>query len=138
MFCKNCGAEIKDGKFCSNCGAEVEVIKPEVVDVEESKSSKELKKERRKEKAYGALAKVGFGLGLATFIGSLTGGLVSLPYSVAAFIISCFGKKSLKHRRLAEKGYKFSLAGLIINTITLVLLSAYLVLYVFAIIFLMI
>ena len=133
MFCKNCGAEIKDGKFCSNCGTEVEVIKPEVVDVEKSKSSKELKKERRKEKAYGALAKVGFGLGLGTFVCSLVCP-ISMAYGVAAFILSCFGKKSENHRRLAEKGFKFSLAGLIINTISIVLAFVY---YYFIFVFLL-
>lgn len=41
MFCKNCGAEITDGKFCQKCGAEITQEDKETVEVEQVKRKKD-------------------------------------------------------------------------------------------------
>ena len=132
MFCKNCGYEVNDGNFCPNCGTKIEFLKEKIVEEDIQKvevevedvqktnyrefETREEKHARRKEKAYSAIAKVGYGLGIGTFASSfVVPGMLFL--GVGAIILCSFGKKSKTSYQKARVGWGLSLAGLIINTV---------------------
>lgn len=140
MFCRNCGVEIKEGNFCSNCGTkiefdsieekeihdveeavEVEILEAKETLLEESTETTEDIHERRKQKAYSVLAKVGLGLGIGTFASSfMIPGMLFL--GIGAFILCSFGRKSKTAFGKARLGRRLSLAGLIVNTAITILL----------------
>jgi len=44
MYCKECGAEIKEGKFCQNCGTKIETVNSKQESIEERKSEMNIHK----------------------------------------------------------------------------------------------
>ena len=118
--------------FCPNCGTKIEFLKEKIVEEDIQKvevevedvqktnyrefETREEKHARRKEKAYSAIAKVGYGLGIGTFASSfVVPGMLFL--GVGAIILCSFGKKSKTSYQKARVGWGLSLAGLIINTV---------------------
>ena len=123
MFCKNCGAEIKEGKFCPNCGAEVyesdnklnlegqtpKKIKIEYGEVVSGKSDRS-----------GKFAKTGFILGLISLITTIAGYFV-IPLPILGLIFSTKGLKSVEYNSRAKTGKGLSTAALIVGGIQYVI-----------------
>lgn len=111
MYCRVCGAKLKEGAlFCSECGAEVEGVQ-EVV--EQPKSSP---------KVWDIFSKVGFIGGLVCFILSFIPfiDLVACEVAICFIVLSALGKKSYNPDSYARasKGLGFSIAAAIIGFIS--------------------
>ncbi len=109
MICEKCNSVIDDdSKYCPSCGNKI----------------------GSESKVYDVFANVGYGVGIGTFIASFfTSSFLYL--GIAALVFSCLGKKSEKNYKNAEKGFKFALAGLIIQAASVVLAFAVIFFYIF-------
>ena len=115
MFCKNCGAEIKEGKFCPNCGVEVCEIENKLN--LEGQTPKKIKIEYGEAKAgktdrSGKFAKTGFILGLISLITTVAGYFV-VPLPILGLVFSTKGLKSVEYYSRAKTGKGLSTAALI-------------------------
>ena len=111
MYCKNCGAEIKEGAlYCGECGEYVSVT-PEVVAEPTKKSTK----------VWDIFSKVGFIGGLVCFILSFIPlvDIFACSFAIYFIVFSALGKKSSieECRAKAAKGLGFSVAATIIGFI---------------------
>lgn len=99
MICEKCNSIVDDdAKYCTNCGSKI----------------------GSNSKVYDVFANVGYGVGIGTFVASFF--TTSFLYlGIAALVLSCLGKKSKKNYKNAEKGFKFALAGLIIQAAQMIL-----------------
>ena len=123
MFCKNCGAEIKEGKFCPNCGVEVCEIENKLN--LEGQTPKKIKIEYGEAKAgktdrSGKFAKTGFILGLISLITTVAGYFV-VPLPILGLVFSTKGLKSVEYYSRAKTGKGLSTAALIIGAIEYVI-----------------
>lgn len=108
MYCKVCGAKLKeDALFCSECGADVSIT-PEVVE-----------QPKKNTKVWDVFSKVGFIGGLVCFILSFIPiiDIFACSFGVYFIVFSALGKKSSIEscRSKASKGLTFSILSLIIG-----------------------
>lgn len=109
-YCSKCGKELEEGqKFCSGCG--------------ENLTNQEEASVEHIPLCYKIFGNVGFGLGILTFV------LGFIPFAnymcifsgPAGIVFSCLGKKEPQVYNKAIKGFKFSIAGLIIGVVLLII-----------------
>lgn len=109
-YCSKCGKELEEGqKFCSGCG--------------ENLTNQEEASVEHIPLCYKIFGYVGFGLGILTFV------LGFIPFAnymcifsgPAGIVFSCLGKKEPQVYNKAIKGFKFSIGGLIIGVVLLII-----------------
>lgn len=111
MYCKNCGAELKEGAmFCVECGESVEITDKSLEVVEEKPKGP---------KVWDVFSKVGYIGGLVCFICSFIPfiDLVAVSFGIYFIVFSALGKKTLDEelKKKASKGLIFSILAVIIG-----------------------
>ena len=117
MYCKRCGKELVEGtKYCPECGENNEVVEAEVVD---SVCETPQVNKPHVARCFTIFAKIGYGLGIATFICSFIPFvcLFSLSAGEVSLVFSILGRKDPEMRSKAKKGLVFSILGLAISFI---------------------
>ena len=119
MFCSKCGKLVdNDAKFCPYCGSEIEQEEKELEVVEVDNEEEKVEKG-----PWQAFATVGYILGLVGFILSFF--TVGLNIALPGLVFSIMGKNTTDKEKWekANKGLKFAIAGIIIGTITSIILG---------------
>ena len=124
MYCKRCGKELVEGtKFCPECGENNEVIDAEFV--EPAYETPQVNKPHVA-KCFTIFAKIGYGLGIASFVCGFIPFVCLFSLSVAevSIVFSILGRKDPEMRSKAKKGLVFSILGLVIAFIVWIITCA--------------
>lgn len=109
-YCSKCGKEVEDGQnFCSGCGENLNKQEDTSID--------------KVPLCYKIFGLVGFGVGILTFVLSFIPFMnyICVFSGPVGIVFSCLGKKEPQVYNKAIKGFKFSIAGLIIGVVLLII-----------------
>ncbi len=105
MYCKECGKLLNENEnFCTNCGEPI------------SNNIKVETKEHHVPKCFDIFAMVGYGLGLGSIIGFMTGPFATVV-AIYGIVFSALGKRSIKKHDKASTGLTLSIVATILSFI---------------------
>ena len=120
MYCKNCGAEIREGAiFCTECGESVETIVNSFEIIEEQKT--------KGTKVWDIFSKIGYIGGLVCFICSFVPfiNIFACSFGIYFIVFSALGKKTQDEalKSKASKGLVFSILATVIGFVGFIIIE---------------